>query len=128
MNLRKEQENMRNGMLEQTLPTRGIIAGQRKKEAFALRAKGLTYSDIARSLGVSRQRVQQLVRPPEPLYSLILRRAKNKCEECSLPLSRGSGHIHHISGLDFDFNNEANLLYLCPSCHMKAHKPRKVEK
>lgn len=86
--------------------------------ALEMRLKGLTYAEIGKSLGCTRQRVQQLIRPPMATYNFIKRRANNKCEQCGIELS--SGHVHHVSCVE-NYNDIENLQYLCVSCHRKAH-------
>lgn len=93
----------------------------RRKTAIELRLKGLTYAQIGEQLGVSRQRVQQMTRPPHAIQLLIRKRANCRCEKCGVELNTGNGHVHHVGGEDYDFNDLENLQYLCISCHLKAH-------
>ncbi len=82
--------------------------------------RGLTYSEIGSSLGLSRQRVQQLVRPPAAIYRFVHARAHGRCETCHVHTR--SGHVHHKSLNDTDnYNDVDNLAYLCVSCHRIAH-------
>lgn len=92
-----------------------------QQRAVELRLKGLTYAEIGRELGISRQRVQQITRPPAQVYDFVKRRAESKCEDCKVPL--GSGHIHHkhVTPL-FNYNDIENLEYLCISCHRERHR------
>lgn len=95
-----------------------------KRRAFDLRMDGMTYAAIGLKLGISRQRVQQLLRPPVQIYNTVRSRAKNRCEECNILLRVGDGHVHHRnttgSGPD-EFNCVGNLQYLCRSCHRRMH-------
>ena len=86
---------------------------------FKLFREGLTYAAIASKVGLSRQRVQQIVRPPKPIYDAVKAKADGKCEECGVVVS--NGHIHHANGAGENFNDMENLQYLCPGCHRKAH-------
>lgn len=92
---------------------------QKREVVFKLFAEGHTYAYIAKVVGVSRQRVQQLIKPPIRILNLLRKRSHNKCEHCELPLRLGDGHVHHLTG-HADFNRLANLEYLCRSCHRKA--------
>ena len=101
----------------------------RRTAAFHLYLQGHTYNEIGLRLGISRQRVQQMVRPPKPLYKAIQERAYNKCEKCGIFLKKGVGHVHHIKrlGMELDtINGNGNLQYLCGGCHRTAHKKFKL--
>jgi len=104
---------------------RGPKPGVEKQEAFRLFViEGMSYAAAGRALGVSRQRVQQLVRPDAATFDLVRERANSMCESCQLLLGTGEGHIHHkkktCTQLE-TFNNPKNLMYLCRSCHRNAH-------
>lgn len=94
------------------------ISASRRKLAMELRLKGLSYAEIAKALGVTRQRAQQYVRPPKALYDAIRHRAKRRCERCEVTLD--AGHIHHKKAME-NYNSLDNLEYLCVSCHQKEH-------
>jgi len=91
-----------------------------REEAIIGRLMGLSYEQIGESLGISRQRVQQLVSPPAAVRELIVKRAKGKCQKCGIFVGK-SGHIHHI-GAEEDYNDIDNLQLLCLSCHWLEHK------
>lgn len=94
----------------------------RKLEVLRLRLSGLPYRAIAERLGVSRQRIQQLISPPPAITNFVRNRANGLCQQCGIQVA--SGHIHHkgSSGLEPDrYNDLANLQYLCVSCHRIAH-------
>lgn len=92
--------------------------------------EGMTYAAAGRVMGISRQRVQQLIRPDAAIFNLIRERAKDACEGCRMRLRVGEGHIHHkkktCTRID-RFNKPRNLLYLCRSCHRNAHHEMKRE-
>lgn len=103
----------------------GLASGrdiEKRRQAIQLWLKGLTYAEIGNALSVSRQRAQQMIAPPRPVWNAIRAKAKGKCQHCGVAVL--SGHIHHKNTdgrtLD-DFNDMENLLYLCPGCHRKAH-------
>ena len=98
-----------------------------RKRVFALelRLEGYTYAAIGKKLGVCRQRIQQLLRPPADLYNIMKRRASDRCESCGILIQPGRGHAHHKQNRELlmadDFNDLKSLLYLCLSCHRSAH-------
>lgn len=89
-----------------------------KEEAIELKLKGLSYAEIARRFGVSRQRVQQMIRPPKEVYNAVKERAKGRCQFCGVELD--SGHVHHLNNVE-DYNDWMNLRYLCTACHTNVH-------
>lgn len=96
-----------------------IDGGYQRAEALRLKLQGLTYDEVGRRMGVSRQRIQFLLRPPESVYKQVVGRANEHCEDCGSAVV--SGHIHHIDEMRSDFNHPDNLAYLCASCHRKRH-------
>ncbi len=87
-----------------------------------LKLQGLTYEQIGKRMGVSRQRIQQLLSPPPAIKQAVMERANGCCQECGLQLN-GHGHIHHEGGEDYAYNNLKNLQYLCLRCHSWKHSP-----
>lgn len=80
----------------------------------------MTYTQIAKKYGVSRQRIQQKICPPQCMKEFIVERDNFKCVLCGTVVGY-SGHIHH-KGYKESYNNPANLELLCTSCHVKIHK------
>jgi len=111
--------------MKQEPKKRGPKPVVQREEAFRLFVlEGMTYAAAGRALGISRQRVQQLVRPDAATFNLVRERAGNKCETCGLLLGTGEGHVHHKKkkGKEIDtFNEPKNLVYLCRSCHRNCH-------
>jgi len=93
------------------------LALRERAEAFYF--QGLTYAEIGAHLDLSRQRVQQLIRPPRAIYEAVKSRAEGKCEDCGVAIQ--GGHVHHKNDPGLDYNALENLLYLCASCHPKRH-------
>ena len=83
-------------------------------------ADNATYADIGTTLGVSRQRAQQLIQPRPWVIAALKLRADSKCERCHAKIS--AGHAHHKSRSARPLNHLRNLEYLCRGCHRKAHK------
>jgi hypothetical protein len=89
-----------------------------------LRAEGLSYAEIGRRLGISRQRVLQITEPPPAISKLVKTRSGFMCENCGIPLKKG-GHIHHKNETGKDRNDVENLMHMCPGCHRLEHVFRK---
>jgi len=112
----------------------------RKQRMIELREKGLSYGNIAKMFGISRQRVHQITtgyqfilkctqskgsgckRPNNyitEVRSLVFKRDNNKCQMCA---NKDKLVIHHLD--DNDLNNELNnLIVLCTNCHLDLHRP-----
>ena len=89
--------------------------------AISMRQCGCTYQQIGDMLGFSRQRAQQLVRPPRSLRLAVAQAAGHCCEDCGTPEPCLHGHIHHRDDRAADFNAMTNLAYLCIACHRRRH-------
>jgi hypothetical protein len=90
---------------------------EKRKRAIDLKRQDMSYQAVALEMGISRQRVQQLTRPPKPIKEAILLRAKGKCEECGAEIGR-RGEFHHKNEHDYDWNDISNIDYLCKTCHL----------
>ncbi len=97
---------------------------KRYNEILNMKLEGRSYADISKIMGISRQRVQQILSPPHDIYEIVAINAKGKCQTCGLWLGK-SGHIHHTEGADNDYSNPQHLQYLCVSCHRKTHSKNK---
>lgn len=98
---------------------------KRRIEIFDMWVNGSSYTDIGRAFGITRQRVQQIVRPPRLVHDLVRDRANNTCQGCGIQLRPGDGHVHHVgqaARTPDDFNDPDNLEYLCRSCHRTRHQ------
>jgi hypothetical protein len=88
--------------------------------AIKLKTDGATYREIAGMFGISRQMVQQMMRPPvEVALAVRIVRAEYKCEQCGQVSIHG--HFHHKTADFAHFNNADNIAYLCASCHRRQH-------
>jgi transposase len=99
----------------------------RKELAIELYQQGFTYEYIGEELGVSKQRIHQLIKD----YKNMGRRGREGkyrnigvCQECK---TNKAEVLHHK-----DFNNsndsEENLEKLCRGCHIKRHTGKKRAK
>ena len=104
-----------------------------KDRAMELRLQGETYAAIGTALGVSRQRIIQMLNPPPAIRKIVVDRAGGLCEKCGILVGE-SGAVHHKAsrGLSCDqYHDLDNLALVCPSCHRMAHHtpapPKPVE-
>lgn len=94
--------------------------------------RNLTYSQIGRLFGVSRQRIYQILGPdlgkirfkknhPKLINRIIFERDNFTCQKCGATRSVSPGlKVHHI---DENRRNNAltNLITLCSECHSHLH-------
>lgn len=86
-----------------------------------LRLEGRTYQYIADKVGVSRQRIQQLLSPPKAIRDYVVRKYDGYCSKCGIYVG-SSGHIHHEGANgEEDYNDIENLQLLCIACHRGKH-------
>ena len=85
------------------------------------RLDGLTYQQIGNLLGISRQRVHQLIRPTLELRRTIAGQQNGHCQICGIALN-GGGHLHHIASGGDNYNSRDNLQLLCIPCHHGVHR------
>lgn len=96
-----------------------------------LRDRGLSYGQIGKLWGISRQRVHQILsgygnnlqamkehRWYGTMRLIVFERDGYKCTKCGADKNL---LIHHIDG-DDNRNYENNLVTLCRSCHVYIHK------
>ena len=93
---------------------------KRALQILQMRLDGMSYFAIGKELGISRQRVQQLISPPTYIKNLIVGKAQGKCQLCGIFVSL-SGDVHHIGNNGENYNDVDNLQLLCKSCHRIAH-------
>ena len=102
-----------------------------------MRLAGLSYSEIAKKLYITRQRVQQIFSLENNKYSPYRKYLKHNCEICGCEKDKyrksGSLTVHHKNGNHKD-NNPNNLATLCNQCHteyeasVSQHPKRKKSK
>lgn len=101
---------------------RGRKPDEAKRQlAIELRAQGMTLAAIGRALGVSRQRVDQLVDQEKHAARSAASRAKasgklvppQNCEACDRRLRRL--YMHHA-----DYSKPLDVMWMCARCHGKA--------
>lgn len=78
-----------------------------------MKASGKTYAQIGKQMGVSRQRIQQLIAFSREEREELMARAGKKCEDCGTPY--GKLDTHHTDYI----KNEG--IVLCVPCHKKAN-------
>ena len=90
-----------------------------RQRALAMWLKGMTFTAVARAMGVSRQWVHEMLVPPKDLRQFIYNQAGGKCQDCGVHLGR-NGHYHSIDdGPIDDFTKP--LILLCLACHRPKH-------
>jgi hypothetical protein len=95
-----------------------------KSLMFQLKLQGASYNQIAEAVGLSRQRIQQLLSPSPKIKRFILQKYEGKCAKCGFNVGK-SGHIHHIFSTVSNkeiYNSADNLILLCNSCHRSSHR------
>lgn len=91
-------------------------------QAMEMRLRGLAYGAIALELGVSRQRIHQIIAPPREIREGAIKRFAGKCAACGATVGQ-RGHVHH-EGRDNkpeNYNKPENLELLCIGCHLRRH-------
>lgn len=91
-----------------------------RDEMIALKLGGATYAVIGEKAGVSRQRVQQLLRPTQLLRQWLQQQTDGQCQGCGLVVGV-HGHIHHQGDDIATWDNRGFLQLLCVGCHHTAH-------
>jgi hypothetical protein len=93
-----------------------------KSEMMDMKLDGMTYADIAVKAGLSRQRIQQILAPPNKIRNIIIEKFNNRCNRCGIYVGK-SGHVHHANMERPEcYKGIENLELLCPACHRIAHK------
>lgn len=87
--------------------------------ARSLKSQGKSYQDVGEILGVSRQRVQQIVSLTEKERSLLIEKNHNKCSLCGI--EKNNLEVHH---LDYEKNI---VIILCFNCHRFLHREIRKE-
>ena len=96
-------------------------ARKRRQKLLKMRLDGMTYAAIGTAIGISRQRVQQLLSPPKAIRDYVVEKFQGRCSRCGIYVG-SSGQVHHVDDLDFDsYNGFNNLELLCLSCHRQVH-------
>lgn len=88
-----------------------------KEEVDRLYYRVHNYSEVARILGVTKQRVHQVAKGYRTISrnDFYLKHLKPICEECK---SQNSTELHHVDGTTTN-NTARNLKSVCKRCHMK---------
>jgi DNA-directed RNA polymerase subunit RPC12/RpoP len=96
------------------------LQNSRRQAVIAMRLEGRTYQEIGDIMGVSRQRVEQLASPPVDTLEELISRSGAKCQDCGIFVGK-SGHAHHKGKSEDSYADISQLIYLCISCHRRAH-------
>jgi hypothetical protein len=91
-------------------------------QAISLRLSGLTYREIGKSLGITPQGAQSLVKPAAPIYNFVKDKTNGKCAKCGVAIDNGNVHHKVSEGItQKEYDSIENLEYLCISCHQHEH-------
>ena len=82
----------------------------------SLKLQGWTYEEIGKQFNISRQRVQQILKPEDKVLYQLIGRSKGKCEQCGKAVF-SQGHVHHKLIRGKPINSLDNLFFLCINCH-----------
>lgn len=84
---------------------------ERRKIAREYKNQGLSYSEIGKLMGISRQRAQQLVAPTDLAVRQLRRKLGDRCSVCGMRKKKLD--LHHA-----DYSKPPEVL-LCVRCHMR---------
>jgi hypothetical protein len=94
---------------------------ERHRQIIDLLSRGLTYAEIGEAVGLSRQRIKQLVAQPSNVVDVVRRKAKSRCKNCAVETQKG--FIYSPDGSDVsDLSNMDKLIYLCLRCYAERLK------
>lgn len=103
---------------------------ERNELILSLREKGMTQQNIAIAVGVSRQRVYQILTGKntkstvDRALEFARKRDDYKCQFC---WSEKNIEVHHLDR-NRKNNDPKNMLTLCRKCHREFHQKRNCEK
>lgn len=92
----------------------------KRTKAQELHKNGATFTEIARQLGISRQRAHQLVTGYRTYGISTIKKFPHFSEICG-DCSNPAKDTHHIDGNSAN-NSPVNLVRLCKPCHYNIHK------
>jgi len=87
---------------------------------------GHSQAEIARILGLSRQRIHQIVRNYRSRKYNSKKKMKKLTTGCKI-CRQEANHLHHIDGNTHN-NHIDNLMPLCPRCHYELHSGKIAQK
>jgi hypothetical protein len=86
-----------------------------RENAMRLKQTGISYAKIAKELGCTRQRIQQVCGPTDSERAFILALDGNHCRMCGASEDEARLDIHHIV-----YSGSINdTITVCLSCHQK---------
>ena len=87
--------------------------------------EGLTLGEIGQRLGVTRQRVHQLLKPPPAIVQEVMARTRGICESCGIIARPYHVHTRDLEREINDYEGEGALRLLCLPCARQAHQGKK---
>jgi len=101
---------------------------QQRLLALQFALEGFNLREIGERLGITHQRVHQLLKGPEAIMEYMVARTKGRCQDCGI-MARPI-HIH-AQDTRREMNNYAGkgrLWLLCMSCARRAHQKKRGTK
>jgi len=89
-----------------------MITMNNREQVIKLFRQGMSYAEVGRRVGLSRQRVMQIVKPPTSIYEHMKRKARGICANCEVIAPSG-----RISGYREGTLEVSKYKYLCASCY-----------
>lgn len=99
---------------------------ERLDVAIEMKLSGSSYQKIAQHFGISRQRIQQILRPKRATRLKLIALTYGACEGCGILIGEAHGHFHHLLKSGIPFNDCENLQFLCMLCHRRVHNGAQI--
>jgi len=109
-----------------THSTKVTSAGREARSlALQLALEGLTLSQVGQRLGLSRQRIYQLLQAPAHITQEVIARTRGLCEKCGILAKPFHIHAKDRRREVNEYRGEGALRLLCLSCARVEHQKRK---
>ena len=93
--------------------------------ALQLILEGLTLGKIGQRLGISRQGVHYLLKPPADIIQEVLARTRGLCERCAILARPFHIHAQNIERELNRYKGKGTLTLLCLSCARRVHQKKR---
>ena len=100
------------------------MTSQDRLLAHQLNLEGLTLGEIGSKLGVTRQRVHQILQPPRSIFNAIMARTRGQCEHCGIRARPVHIHAHEVEREVNEYEGEGALTLLCLPCARRVHRKK----
>ena len=96
-----------------------------RRLALILTLEGLNLVEIGKRLGVTRQRVHQLLKPPAAIVQEVMARTRGLCEGCGIIARPYHVHSRDIEQEINEYQGKEVLRLLCIPCARQAHQGKR---